>query len=600
MQALCVAALAAAALPAAAQGKGANEVVYAALGDWGWGAGGENRIIVNSLPEPCASFSSADYVANASKYAACFDGDKLQQGMLVKAGLANVGQKAVAKAMAEVCAANGACDFVLSSGDNFYDLGITQGLNDVQWTSSWSSVYTKELFPAPIKFVATLGNHDYSITAPDSAASEIKYGRKDSRWEMRGRYFDNVFSSADSKTKVHVVTFDSTPLHDRYIFSGASGGKYATSKQGVKDKFINAPLKSIIINSGVTADNGWTALNGWLGGTYNASNFECGDCTDGDGESCGYNLTTGTALSGVPSGCKYASAELAQFAHPRARSQAYLSIKSLFKAKAGKVQHQIGLTHFPVLSMQQRLTPFYDDMTAALGELSASNAAPSVIFNGHDHIMAVSEHPNITSNGAPIAFVTTGAGGISDYGLATTLGFLNGAPPGGYMDKNTNGDLLAQYISATFKAQPASGSNASSTSYNPDVKFATFYSELNGFNLAVANETHNSVMTYLVNCVASEWAKTGSCNVSCTSTPQVNCIGPIATRTTKAKVMSPAPAPTAPAEPTPVGNTDSVGWWVTGSVIVAFFIITPSYMIYAIYRRKQAAATDNAAPLNKA
>jgi hypothetical protein len=69
MQALCVAALAAAALPAAAQGKGANEVVYAALGDWGWGAGGENRIIVNSLPEPCASFSSADHVANASKYA---------------------------------------------------------------------------------------------------------------------------------------------------------------------------------------------------------------------------------------------------------------------------------------------------------------------------------------------------------------------------------------------------------------------------------------------------------------------------------------------------------------------------------------------------
>lgn len=43
-------------------------------------------------------------------------------------------------------------------------------------------------------------------------------------------------------------------------------------------------------------------------------------------------------------------------------------------------------SHFPILSSQQRLTPWYDDATAMLTSLGAS--APQACYNGHDHVLA--------------------------------------------------------------------------------------------------------------------------------------------------------------------------------------------------------------------
>jgi hypothetical protein len=48
--------------------------------------------------------------------------------------------------MAAACTTAGGCDFVMNTGDNFYDLGITGGVTDAQW-SAFTNVYTTALFP---------------------------------------------------------------------------------------------------------------------------------------------------------------------------------------------------------------------------------------------------------------------------------------------------------------------------------------------------------------------------------------------------------------------------------------------------------------------
>lgn len=53
-------------------------------------------------------------------------------------------QIATANAMASVCTNAGGCDFILNTGDNFYDLGITLQ-NDPQWVSAF------QVFPPPAR-----------------------------------------------------------------------------------------------------------------------------------------------------------------------------------------------------------------------------------------------------------------------------------------------------------------------------------------------------------------------------------------------------------------------------------------------------------------
>ena len=38
-------------------------------------------------------------------------------------------------------------------------------------------------------------------------------------------------------------------------------------------------------------------------------------------------------------------------------------------------------SHFPILSAEQRMTPYYDDVTSMISKLGP--AAPSAYFNGH-------------------------------------------------------------------------------------------------------------------------------------------------------------------------------------------------------------------------
>jgi len=247
-------------------------------------------------------------------------------------------------------------------------------------------------------------------------------------------------------------------------------------------------------------------------------------------------MVTGAALkpygsAKVPSGCKYASPEMAQYATPAARASTWSFVQSTFQSGYGSNQYQVMMSHFPILSVQQRLTPYYDNATATFAALG--NAAPQLYFNGHDHIMAQLVNPSITTQGgAPVAFITTGAGGISDYGKSLTstapaLPIFNKTtyPASGFA---TNGTAaLTAVINGFYSAQPAAGTVTNTTSYAPDANFTQFWSEYNGFTLTTVNATFMRVDFYLVNCTTV--ITTGNCT---------NVIGPVNTQYYPAKPLN--------------------------------------------------------------
>ena len=487
--------------------KTGDTIVYASFGDWGWGVGGNNSLLQDATAASCMTLGSAAYAAS------CIG----NQGHYTNVGYAQISQKAVANAIGAACLAYGGCDFLMNTGDSFYDLGITGGVTDPQWANAYLNVYTHPAL-ASTPILSTLGNHDYSILSPTAAAAQIAYTAVDPthRWYLPAHNYQRFFTSASGATTLQVVEVDSTPLHDRYLYSGGSGGGFATGVSGVADSLVNNPAGNIVINPGVNA------ANGFAGNLFNDSNYQCyysfkptpaslispyipyasyqgaskpssGNPTiyDWTGTSTGWaNAPTSGIFGTASSGCKYASPEMAPFATPAARAAAWTNVSNWFSAGATAAQHQVMFSHFPVLSTQQRMTPYYDNALSMWQSLGA--AAPSAYYNGHDHIMALVQNSGFqTAGGLTVPFITTGAAGISDYSGPTSV------PAAGYA-AGSAAATQAQ-VSYPLSQQPTSGTKASAK-YNPDVGSTTFWSNYNGFTMTTVNTTTMKIEFYLVNC----------------------------------------------------------------------------------------------------
>lgn len=348
------------------------------------------------------------------------------------------------------------------------------------------------------------------------------------RWYIPAHNFQRIFSSASGAVNLQVVSIDSTPLHDRYLYSGASGGGYATGINGA-DRVPNAVTSNIVINPGVTAANGFTN-----GNYFNQSVFQCYYSFASSTTASGFAAYTGSvafpgsaygltatnagwmgAVSGnwnkASSGCKYASMEIAPLATPAARAATWANTAAWFQAGSTTSQHQVLFSHFPLLSTQQRLTPYFDNALSTLGALGS--AGPQAYYNGHDHIMAAVQNASLFSvNGQATVFVTTGAAGVSDYPLGgSTTSFPAGYATGAAAVTQANG-------STPYAAQPSS-SAAAPAAYNPDVLATSFWSNFNGFTMTTVNATSMKIDYYLVNCTLQAWG------VPCSPVP----IGPVYT-----------------------------------------------------------------------
>lgn len=103
-------------------------------------------------------------------------------------------QKEVAFQMGE-CASKTKIEYVLSTGDNFYEFGV-DGVEDPQWNTTFSNVYSHPSLLS-IPWLVVLGNHDYR-TNPEAQIEYSSYEFKDSRWNMDNHYFSRKISSSDN------------------------------------------------------------------------------------------------------------------------------------------------------------------------------------------------------------------------------------------------------------------------------------------------------------------------------------------------------------------------------------------------------------------
>lgn len=117
------------------------------------------------------------------------------------------GQKDMADTMADV--ANFVKpDFVVSTGDNFYDEGVTD-VNDILWEISFETVYHQKSLQIP--WYATLGNHDYML----NPQAQVEYTEKSRRWKMPARYYAQTFK-VNYLTEALFVFLDTSPLVSDY------------------------------------------------------------------------------------------------------------------------------------------------------------------------------------------------------------------------------------------------------------------------------------------------------------------------------------------------------------------------------------------------
>nr|GLL34607.1 purple acid phosphatase 17-like [Ipomoea trifida] len=100
-----------------------------------------------------------------------------------------------------------AIDFVVSTGDNFYDNGLT-GEHDQAFTESFTDVYTAESLQK--QWYSVLGNHDYRGDAEAQLSSHLR--KLDSRWLCLRSFVVNT-------EIVDLFFVDTTPFVEEYFNS---------------------------------------------------------------------------------------------------------------------------------------------------------------------------------------------------------------------------------------------------------------------------------------------------------------------------------------------------------------------------------------------
>jgi acid phosphatase len=88
---------------------------------------------------------------------------------------------AVATAMGKIGEKH-AVSFVVSTGDNFYERGVSS-VTDPLWQKAFEDIYTAPALQVP--WYVVLGNHDYS----GNTDAQLAYTRKNKRWTMPARYY---------------------------------------------------------------------------------------------------------------------------------------------------------------------------------------------------------------------------------------------------------------------------------------------------------------------------------------------------------------------------------------------------------------------------
>jgi acid phosphatase len=119
-------------------------------------------------------------------------------------GTGGAGQEKVAALMADRARLDG-LDFWITTGDNFYEEGVTS-VDDPQWKSKFEEIYDDPALKVPV--YPCLGNHDYY----GNEAAQIEYAARNSQWKLPARYHTFTRPLGDN-AEVQFFVIDTEPIN---------------------------------------------------------------------------------------------------------------------------------------------------------------------------------------------------------------------------------------------------------------------------------------------------------------------------------------------------------------------------------------------------
>ena len=142
-------------------------------------------------------------------------------------------QMKVAASMEKV-GAECAYDFIVSTGDNFYDSGV-DSVGDVLWDLSFENVYSGAHLQCP--WYVILGNHDYR----GAPSAEIAYSGNSPRWRLPSKYYREQFNFGVGET-LDIFFMDSNPYQKDLLSAGSSYPELNAQDTIYQDGWIDSGL----------------------------------------------------------------------------------------------------------------------------------------------------------------------------------------------------------------------------------------------------------------------------------------------------------------------------------------------------------------------
>lgn len=127
-------------------------------------------------------------------------------------------------------------DFIVSTGDNFYDAGV-DSVGDVLWNMSYEAVYTGPYVQCP--WYVVLGNHDYR----GSPSSEIAYTALSNRWKLPSKYYKETVSFGNGES-LDMFFMDSNPYQKDLIAAGSAYPELNSLDTVYQDGWIENGLRN--------------------------------------------------------------------------------------------------------------------------------------------------------------------------------------------------------------------------------------------------------------------------------------------------------------------------------------------------------------------
>lgn len=126
-------------------------------------------------------------------------------------------------------------NFVISTGDNFYENGVA-GIDDPLWWISFENVYTGGSLVNP--WYVVLGNHDYH----GNAQAQIDYSKKSRRWVMPSRYYSIEKKIPKSNETILLLFLDTNQFEDSYYKNPVQYGDLIKQDPGKQIRWIDSVL----------------------------------------------------------------------------------------------------------------------------------------------------------------------------------------------------------------------------------------------------------------------------------------------------------------------------------------------------------------------